>query len=347
MLVNLKQASPPDGARITEPYANPVTANLRAVAVAQATGVAARTGIFAQLAEHPTGVAELAKRLGLQSGPLQLLLDVLVDDGLLDFVTPNYQLAAWARRWLDPESPYSVATALSQSLDSWTSWADLDAVITGRQPSLRDEPDDEAFWLRAVRADYELARLAAVELAGAIDLPASARSVLELGSGHGGYAAAFCQRNSELRATVIDQRPIIDIGRELMWERGLELVVTHEVGDPTVAFLGRSHDAVLSLTATSQFASQLSLALVHRVHQALRVGGVFAFVRPRLEAAASSGRALGMGAATALSGVLRSGMPQSSTEQLFGELASVGFGPPRIVRVDALPGLDVYVVAAV
>jgi len=75
---------------------------------------------------------ELATRLGFLPEVLRTMLDVLVGQGLLDYDSPNYRLSREGERWLDPESPTSITTVLSQSLEYWNSMTKLEAMVSGR-----------------------------------------------------------------------------------------------------------------------------------------------------------------------------------------------------------------------
>jgi hypothetical protein len=161
-----------------QPVENPAVRAFHAMAVARTVGVAARVGVFGELADGPSSVLELASRLRLQPEPLQLMLDLLVGEGLLDYCRPHYAVSVGARRWLDPESATSVNTFLSRTLDYWEWWADLEPIVTGQFPTPGAAPaaDDERAWLRTTRGDYEIARLVADELASAITAAVTAGS---------------------------------------------------------------------------------------------------------------------------------------------------------------------------
>ena len=261
--------------------AYPATESFQAIAVASTVGVAARTGIFAEAARGPATVAEFASRLSLQPVPLRMMLDLLVGQGLLDWRGGCYALSVSARRWLDPDSPTSVTTFLSRTLDHIDWWAGLEQVVTGQPVALAPaiDDDDEATWLREVRGKYEAARLIADDVADVISLPASARSVLDLGGSHGWYSAVLCQRNQALRATVIDRAGAVMIGREIMWETEMDRAVSHEVGDLYTADLGGPHDAVLYMPMMFDRDEHKTYLLLARIRRTLAIGGVLAVLR--------------------------------------------------------------------
>ena len=202
--------------------ADPVTSTFHDLAIARSLGVASRLGVFNALAEGPLTVELVAARLNLEVGPLRMVLDLLAGVGLLDVDGASYSLSEAGGRWFDPDSSTSVGTFISNSLEYWDSWANLEGLLVGATPAAR-KPDarDELRWLRLTRARYEFARRFADEVAFRIDLPASARSVIDVGGSHGWFSAALCKSNEQLRATVIDDEPSVTIAREIMWETGM------------------------------------------------------------------------------------------------------------------------------
>jgi hypothetical protein len=331
------------GARDASVLADPVTEILHTLALARTIGVAARSGIFGNLAEAPRAVPELAAALAFQPEPLRLMLDVLAGVGLIDYHGATYELSAQGQRWLDPDSPTSITTLLSHTLDHWDWWAGLDDVVAGHGGACpTPDDDDEAAWLRYTRADYETARLVAADVAAAIDLPESSGSVLDLGAGHGRFAAATCLRNPLLRATVIAAAGPVAIGREIMWETGMDQVVTHQVGDIDTAYLGGPYNAVICSPLALGLDAERWQTLLGRVHEAMRPDGVIAVVgagpitapgadRPALEAALELFHYVRTGGGAAVSAAL----PE--------QLAAAGFREPVAYSLAALPGLSVQV----
>jgi protein-L-isoaspartate O-methyltransferase len=314
---------------------NPLSRTNDALALARTIGVAARIGVFGLLADRPAAGPELAHRLGVQSGPLSMMLDLLVDEGLLAVEHSVYELSVAGRHWLDPNSATGVETALSHTLDQWAWWADLDRILIGEAPTaVAPDEDDEGAWLRYTRADYEVARQVADDVVAAIGRPRSSGSVLELGGGHGWFAAALCRRDPFLRATVIDHAGSVAIGREIMWETEMDSVVTHQVADLRVADLGGPHDIVVCNPSALAFGQPQSWLLLERVRQALPVGGVIAIVT----AAPTT-------PATELLACVRSGGRATTAAELPAQLMAAAFAPARVH--DLAAGLRVHVATAV
>lgn len=323
---------------------NPATHSHYAMALARALGVAARAGVFGALAQRPGLASELAAQLALDPGTTQTMLDLFVGEGLLERRDTYYGLSDEGQRWLDPDSATSITTFLSHTLEYWEWLGNLDQLLRGDViDSTRPDVDDESRWLRRVRAEYEMARLVSDEVATAIGLPDSARSVLDVGGGHGEFAAAICRRNRRMRATVIDEAGAAAIGRELTWEAGMENVITHEVGTINTADLGGPHDAVIYHPMMSRSPGPMGNLLLERVRAALRPGGVLVFFQPGDSENVGSPAAAMKLLLWARSGGGAISSPASATM----DLVSAGFAAPRVYRLRRTPSARLNIASAI
>jgi hypothetical protein len=327
---------------------DPISSMLRPLTVARSLGVAARIGLFTDLADGPVTVEELAERHELHVEPLRLMLDVLANENRLDYEDGGYVICASLRPWLDPESPTSIIEALSYTLDYWDWWTELDQVVAGGAlPIAKPTPTDSVGWLRRVRAHFEWARLIGESVADAVNLPRDAESMLELGAAgtaHGGFAAALCLRNPTLRATVVDEPAAIAVGRELIWDAGLEQVVTHHAGDLMTAPLGGPYDAVFCLPLLNGLDDDATASLLQRARAALNAGGSLITLRDNGALAKLPDPAF---AWHKLFLQLTSHANLSTPEQFGQQLRGNGFGLPRVQKLAAAPELSAYVARAI
>lgn len=301
---------------------------------------AVRTGIIAHLARHPSTPAELAADLRLDPVSAGLLLECLRSAGHVTVRGGRYRLSRRARRWLDPESPLSVGRFVAATADYWDWWSRLDEVTRqGRPVGHHEAPPDDPYWRRYIAGQLELARLSAGEVARKLPLPAGARTLLDIGGGHGWYAARLCDRHPGLTATVLDLPGSAAAGREIIAGAGYADRVRHVDGDATTADLGNGYDAVLCFNVVHHLTNERIEALFRKVHHALSPGGVFAvldvFANPPRRASAQA-NALG------LFFYLSSGSGVHTEDELRGWLRSAGFPGPRKTRVLRLPGQALY-----
>lgn len=306
---------------------------------------AVRTGITARLAAGHATAPQLAADLGLDPLPTRLLLDCLRSGGHVTERSGRYRLSASARRWLDPASPLSVATYVAGAADYWPWWSGLDeAVRTGSSGGSHGARPDDPYWRRYITGQRELARLSAAEVAKKLPLPGRPRTLLDIGGGHGGYAAALCERHPGLRATVLDLPGSAAVGRELIAAAGLSDRVAFRDGDATKADLvaegDEGYDAVLCFNLVHHLAPGEAAALFRRIAAALRPGGTLAvldvFAEPGRRASAHADM-------LALFTYLSSGARGHTPRDLAAWLRDAGLTPAKQISLLRMPGLTLRV----
>jgi len=299
-----------------------------------------RMGVFKRLAGGPATAEQVAHDIGANVEGVMLLLESLA---VLDQVERRrgiYSLSRAGRKWLDPASETYVGTHIENCLDYWEWWDRLEDVIrTGDGVDIHDFPPNDPHWRRYIRGQFELARLSAREVAGALRLPAGARRVLDVAGGHGWFAAELCRRVPNLQATVIDLPASVAVGREIIAEQGMADRVTHVEGDIMSADLGGPYDAALCFNIAHHLAPEQNRQLLGRVHDALSPGGIVAVLdlfRPPADTRADIGAMLG------LFFYLTSSAATYTEDDLRRWLTDSGFDRPRRIRLRRLPNLTLF-----
>ena len=245
----------------------------------RAVGLALDLGVFEALADKPATLAALADWVDCDPDGLEPLLGFLVALGYLSRDGDRYANTAMTRAWLldDPES-------IAPWLRFWEEvvfpfWDEnLEPAVRTGAPAqtlyewLDDHPDQ---W----RATHEGFRAAASVLAPAVveklDLPDDAR-VLDVGGGHGLYAAELAAENPGATVTVFDTEPAEEIAIETAEQAGVGYRVSFEAGDYTTDALdatSEGYDAALLFNVVHAHDGPEIIALLERVHEALRPGG--------------------------------------------------------------------------
>lgn len=202
---------------------------------------------------------------------------------------------------------------------------------------------DAPGWETYIRGQYELARLSADTMSKAIPLPRDSSSLVDLGGGHGLFAAAVCRRHPGLRATVVDLPGSVAVGRKIASEAGITDVVGFVEGDMFLADLGGPHDAVLCCSILHHFSPDRIRALMARARAALRPDGVIAVLdlfHAEREPSFSAG-------VFELFFHVTSGMDTPTEEGLSATLIASGFSKPRRRALRAIPDLRLYTAEAV
>lgn len=300
MRVELKPESPAERLALSLNLAPvPVIQSLWGMGVARVLMVAVRTGIVRAIADHGRQVEALAAELGLDLVGLQLVLDALTHAGYLRESDGFFSLTPRGQRWLDPAAPTSITNFLDYCHDLWEAWSRLGEVLHrgGRGLDIHSQPPDDPRWRRYILGQYELARLSAPEVAASLRIAPTAARVLDIGGGHGWFAAELCRRHPQLEATVLDLPGSVAIGREIIASAGLSDRVRHVEGDLSDAPLGGPYDLVLCFNIVHHLTPEQNLGLFGRIREALARGGRLAILdlfadRHRHNATLTSGAGL-------------------------------------------------------
>ena len=276
-----------------------------AFAFARTVMVAVRVGAFEALAEGPATPDEVARRCGTAPVPTRRLLMALVGVGYLRPAgADRVALGGHVGRWLTRGSATSVVDKVAFAFDEWrlvegyeayvrrgvsvgmhgaaaaarggsvgSGSAATDAALAGdAEPS----SDDADAWERYQRGLRAVATVSAHEVARRTPVPAGARHLIDLGGGHGLFAAALLRRHPGLRATVIDLAPAVEAARAAGTPTDLRGRIEHVVADALRDPLGDGDvDVVFASQLNHHFGEADNRALAVRVAAALRPGGVY------------------------------------------------------------------------
>jgi ubiquinone/menaquinone biosynthesis C-methylase UbiE len=300
-----------------------------------------RLGLVARLAQRPATIDELTEELQLSREPTRLLLDCLRSLGYVGCRQGRYSLSRRARRWLVPASPSSVGGFVAGCRDYWQYWSNLPEVVrSGMAFDHHAAEPDDPYWREYITGQFELARLSAPEVARKLRLPAGVRTLLDVGGGHGWFAAELCRRYPALQATVIDLPGSAKIGREIIADAGMSHRVQHWDGDALVHNLGNSYDVALCFNLIHHMKPGQIVTLLDRIYAVLNPGGSLAildlFTRPRHTRPDAAASCLG------LFFYLTSGAETYSPQQLNEWLRVAGFDTPRRVRLRRIPSQTLY-----
>ena len=179
-------------------------------------------------------------------------------------------------------------------------------------------------------------------MARKLRLPGDPRSLLDIGGGHGWYAAQLCRRYPRLTATVLDLPGSAEIGREIIARAGMGDRVKHRDGDATSDDLGSGYDSVLCFNLVHHLTPDQIASLFRRIHEALAPGGVLAVMDAFADPARRKSAAANF---LGLFVYLSSGSQVHTPAELHGWLRQAGFGIPSRTRILRVPGQAMYVVS--
>jgi len=226
-------------------------------------------GLFDRLAmakDHE----ELAKELGLDEGMTDLFCESLRSIGLLERDgTGKYRNSALAATYLVRGSPYAQERSLNWTWLGMERWQELDNYLRNGPKMIDRTEFFNEDWIRSIaeRAICGGVQKVANDIADLVDMTGGKR-LLDLGGGHGLYAAAFCARVPGLRAVVFDLPEMVPLTKRYLERYGADRVEVAG-GDFTKDDIGSGFDMIFS----SYNASGSDLSMVPVVTAALRAGG--------------------------------------------------------------------------
>lgn len=276
-----------------------------AFAWARTLMVATRLGVFEALAPAPLGAAAVASSCGTAPEPTRRLLDALTGMGyLLPSGTAAYALSRPSRRWLSRASADEVVDKVLFSFDEWRFVEHYERFVTtgealgmhdrlgglgaGDDARTADQPasplEAGSGWARYQRGLQALSKLSVGEVARRTRVPRGATALLDIGGGHGSFAAALLRRHPALRATVLDLPEAVTASAPLLADHDLGDRLRHQAGNVFDTDLGAgTWDVIFASQFTHHLSDAANRELTVRVARALRPRGVYVIqdlVRP-------------------------------------------------------------------
>jgi SAM-dependent methyltransferase len=147
-------------------------------------------------------------------------------------------------------------------------------VRTGKSLDVHERIGDDQ-WGVYQRGMQCLARISAPEVAFRVRPPEGAKRLLDIGGGHGSYAAAFCRRYPQLSATILDLPQAVESAAPLLASEGMGDRIVHWVGNAVSEDLGQATwDLIFMSHFVHHFDETTNKELMRRVNRALRPGGL-------------------------------------------------------------------------
>ncbi len=220
---------------------------------------------------------EITAGLNLNDMFTRSFLQSLTDMGLLTCTNEKYANSKAAKNFLVRRNPCYQGDWLKIIAGRNSKWHNLKATLTSDAPHRSDfyaGPGEELIKAMAqcsLRGELQ-------EVAGIIAEWGNfsrARTLLDIGGGHGLYAIALCQLNPELRAVVFDKPRIVGFAGKFIADYGLEDRMEVRGGDMLSDELGSGYDIVLISHLLYKFRKDLP-SVFQRVRACLQPGGLLA-----------------------------------------------------------------------
>jgi precorrin-6B methylase 2 len=233
-------------------------------------------GIFTLLADRSRTPAELSAQTGLASNRLSTLLHALAGLKLVVPEGTGYANAPVSQRYLVRGAPEDLGDYFRLQVGGqiYPALLHLDQGINGTGHDTLSGMlacPDEAHKFTAAQHAGSLG--AARALADRIDLTGAAR-LLDVGGGSGAFSMAFCERTQDLRATVLDLPPVVEVARTYVAEAGMAGRIDLVAGDAVRTTWSGGQDVVLMSYLLSALSDSEIDVVLAKAHACLMPGGL-------------------------------------------------------------------------
>ncbi len=242
-------------------------------------------GIFERIEEGHTTAETIAAVCRLHPAATAGLLEVLVPLGYLRVRKQRYSLTKMSRKWLLRDSESSLAALMVYNNRVVWPWLEQlgEFLETGKGLDYHSQ-FEAAEWLAYQRAMHAVGRAEAREFARKCPVPATARTLLDIGGAHGLHAWELCKRHPALKGVVLDLPGALEQAATLPDYEVRRKSLTYESADILeVELPENTYDVVLMSSLAHHFTREQNRQITCNVARSLRTGGIFIindFVKP-------------------------------------------------------------------
>ncbi|MBI9113100.1 methyltransferase dimerization domain-containing protein [Maridesulfovibrio ferrireducens] len=242
----------------------------------QVLKAACELGVFELLSKGQSFEREeIVKRVGINGMFIRSFLLSLMEIGLINEKDEKYSNSDMAETFLVQSSPLYQGGWIEQDTGKDSRWNDLTEHLK------KDKPESYAFD-QAPKTDFIKAlgqRSLRGELQGVAhevvswDKFSEARNVLDLGGGHGLYAIALCQVNTDLQGVIFDKPHVIPETNVFIENYEMSNRLRAQGGDIDTDDIGEGYDIVLASHVLYKFRKNMP-EFFRKIRQALKPNGL-------------------------------------------------------------------------
>ncbi len=301
---------------------------------------AGELGVFVALGQGALPLEALAARIGASVNGTDKLCAVLVQTGYLELTSKNkFRNSPHAQAWLAQTGAQDLNSGLRWFAQAWQIMSGLREAVVHGQPKtvlweLMQKNPGMGPAFAAYMKDYAASVLDDVQRA--VELPAGARTLLDVGGSHGLHAAAFCRRSPELRAVIYDLPVSLTNTRSLITSWGLSERLHCIEGNIVTDTPEGTFDVITYFLVAHNQTDADNARIIQKLAAALNPSGrlfVYEYVREVASAEVSPTTALA--AAFDLTLLTETGTHTHTAERITAWIRDAGLG--KIQRTDLQP----------
>lgn len=232
--------------------------------------------LFSRLSPHAKTLGELAGEIEIPPHRLLTLLTACVSLGLLSLDQGRYANAPAAEAYLVRHARAYFGEYFRFQIDRqiYPLLLDLDQALQGRAArsiyQQISDPEEADYFTKAQHAG---SLGPAAVLLKVVDL-SPAKRLLDVAGGSGAFTITLCRRHPQLRATILDFPPVIEVARRFVREAGLQDRVDYVSGDAVTQQWPGQQDVVLMSYLLSGVAGSMIDRFFTQAFHALEPGGL-------------------------------------------------------------------------
>ena len=243
--------------------------------VFQAFLAAVNLGLFDYLAK--VGASDrkvIAEGIGINGMFSRCFLDTLVEIGLLSKQDEKYANSAIASDFLVGSSPFYQGDWV-KNIGRGNHWGNLEESLKQQDPKIKKTGNGpgESFLSSLAETSLRGELQSVTKAIASWDGFGKAKSLLDLGGGHGLYAIALCQANPNLKGVVFDKPDVTQITQKYIEKYGMANRMSTQGGDICVDNFGSGFDIVIVSHLLYKFRKELE-PFFDKVYKALNPGGL-------------------------------------------------------------------------
>jgi len=242
-----------------------------------ALGSAVKLKIADQLSMDFKEVKQIAAGANVSEVGAELILDCLDALGYVQKKDTQYAFTKRGYKNLSPQSPNNFRHFILFCDYLYKGYLELDETIRlGKKPeSTMLEEMNEYEWELFSRAMIDISSTNFKEVAGKIKVSKTAAKMLDLGGSHGLYSIELCNRNPNLKATIIDLPPVKKYADECIAKYKAAQNVSFLASDFMKDELPKGIDIILAFNIIHGLNTSENEALATKVFNALNEGGMY------------------------------------------------------------------------
>jgi len=248
----------------------------RAFQQSQPLLAAAELNLFEAIGDQAKTAREVADSLGTDPRATEVLLNALAALGLLEKADGTFRVPREVGPIVSGSSESGVLPMLQHLAFVAHGWDRLVEVVRTGRSNARSGWDraqeNQAAYRAFIQAMHVIGRGMADRIVAVLQ-PQRVRRALDVGGASGTYTIAMLRANPDLRATLFDLPPVVEMARERLQAEGLIHRVDLVAGDFYADPLPSGHDMVLLSAIIHQNSPSQNRDLYRKCFQALEGGG--------------------------------------------------------------------------